>query len=110
MPASQPVDSDKNIEYYEAIIQLRPYNEKVFDYVVNQFKKSPNAWISKLEELKTGVDVYVSSWRTGLSVGKKLKKVFGGSLVTSRALYATDHMTSKRVYRVSICFRLKEKE
>ena len=94
-------------EYYEGILQLRNPNEEVLNFIRNQFKNNSKVWISKQERLKTGIDLYISSNKFLLSLGKKLKKSFKGELKTSRKLHSRDRMTSKNVYRVAVLFRLE---
>jgi len=93
-------------QYYEAILQLRPFDANVLDYVLNQIKKRKNVFISKKIELKNGIDLYLSDKRFALALGRKLKKVFKGDLKLSRKLYGYDKQTSKKLYRVTVCFRL----
>ncbi len=95
-------------QYYEAIFQLRPANKKVLDYVLKQFEKRKNAYISIRVDLKTGIDLYTSDRRFTQALGKKLKKVFDGDIKLSRKLYGFDRVRGKRVYRVTVLFRLKQ--
>lgn len=97
---------DKDPKYYEGILQLRNPNEEVMNFIKNQFKNNQKAWISKVVNLKTGVDLYISSNKFLLSLGKKLKKSFKGELKKSRKLHTQNRLTSKKVYRGTICFRL----
>lgn len=98
-------------DYFEAIIQIRPFNEDVLDYVVNLIDKRKDFNISKIIEKKFGVDLYVSDRKYALAIGKKLKDKFkGGILKTSRTLYGYDRQTSKKIYRVVVCFRYENKE
>ena len=92
--------------YYEGILQLRNPNEEVINFVRNQFKNNEKVWIAKQEKLKTGIDLYVSSNKFLLSLGKKLKKSFKGELKTSRKLHSRNRVTSKNIYRVTVLFRL----
>ena len=94
-----------DLNYYEGILQLRNPNEETINFIKNQFKNNPKVWIAKHEKLKTGVDFYISSNKFLLSLGKKLKKSFKGELITSRKLHTQHRMTSKKVYRVTVCFR-----
>lgn len=96
-------------DYYEAIIQIRPKDEEILNFVDNQIKKRKNVFISKIVEKRFGVDVYISDQRFARSLGKKLKDKFKGELKTSRKLHTRDKMKSKNVYRVTVCFR-KEKD
>jgi NMD protein affecting ribosome stability and mRNA decay len=108
MPVSIPPNCDKHIDYFEAIIQMRPFKEEIYRMILNQFKKSRTAWISKTIQGKTGWDLQVSSWRFALALGKKMKKAFGGKITTSRSIFSRDNQSSKRVYRVTVCHRLDE--
>ena len=94
--------------YYEAILQLRPYKKEVLDFVRNQIAKRKDVFISKEEKLKTGIDLYTSSQRFTRALGKKLKKSFKGELKTTRSLFGRNKQTSKNIYRVTVCFRLKQ--
>ena len=60
--------------YYEAIIQLRPFDEEVLNFINKQISERKDVFISKIEKLKTGVDLYLSSQRFAIALGKKLKK------------------------------------
>jgi NMD protein affecting ribosome stability and mRNA decay len=97
---------DKNPQYFQGILQIRNPNEEVIRFVMNQFKNNEKVWIAKEEKQKTGIDYYVSSNKFLLSLGKKLKKSFKGELKTSRKIHTKNKLTSKDVYRVTVCFRL----
>lgn len=92
---------------YEAILQLRPENKKVLDFIKKQISKRKDVSIINEIPLKTGIDLYLNSKRFAISVGRKLKKVFRGDLKISRKLYGLDKQRSKKIYRVTVCFRLK---
>lgn len=98
----------KPANYYEAIIQLRPFDEKLYNFVLERIKERENAFISKEVEIKTGVDIYVSDQRFARALGKKLKNTFKGKLILSRTLHTRNRQTSREVYRVTVCFRLDE--
>jgi len=93
-------------EYFEGTLQLRNPNEEVINFVRNQFKNNEKVWIAKQEKVKTGIDLYISSNKFLLSLGKKLKKSFKGELKTSRKQHSRNKMTSKTIYRVTVLFRL----
>ncbi len=100
-----------NPKYYEAIIQLRPYDEKVFQFVLDDIKRMKNEtiFISKVEELKTGVDIYISSQKYARSLGQKMQRVFKNwkTLITKKFQTAS-RMQSKELYRATVCFRKNE--
>jgi NMD protein affecting ribosome stability and mRNA decay len=92
--------------YYEAVLQLRNPSEDVFRYLANQLKKRKNVYISNVEEVTNGVDIYLSDQRWTRAFGNRLNKSFKGDLTTSRKLYGQSRETSKVLYRVVVCFRL----
>lgn len=92
--------------YYEAILQLRPADKKVLDFTKKRVKKN-NVSITKIEKLKTGIDLYLTSKRFAMSLGRKLKRNFKGKLIVTKKLHTVDKMTSKKVYRITVCFRLE---
>lgn len=94
--------------YYEAIIQLRPYKDKVVMFIRDQIEKREDVFITKELVLKTGIDFYVTSQKFAVALGRKLKKNFKGELKITRTLYTQNRQTSKKVYRVTILFRLKQ--
>ena len=97
-------------DYYQAIIQLRPAETELVRFVENQISKNKTVFIAKKINLKTGMDYYVSSNKFARVLGKKMKKSFRGILKESRKLHTMDRHTSKKVYRVTVCFRLIPKE
>jgi len=100
--------NEKHAMYYEAIIQLRPADQKVFEYVHKFIENRNDCFISRQEKLKTGVDIYISSKHVAMAIGKKLKSTFPGELKLSRTLYSRSRQTSKDIYRVTVLFRLKQ--
>lgn len=99
--------SEKHSAYFQSIIQLRPADEKLVQYTLDYLKRKGYATITKIEKLKTGIDIYLSSNSAALACGKKLKNVFPGELKLSRELHTRDRQTSKDLYRVTVLFRLK---
>ena len=93
--------------YYQAIVQLRPAEDRLVEYSLNYLKEKEHVTIPKIDKLKTGIDIYVSSNRAALALGKKLKHVFKGELTLSRQLHTRDRQTNRDVYRVTVLFRLK---
>ncbi|MEA2037630.1 MAG: NMD3-related protein [Nanoarchaeota archaeon] len=98
---------DKSPQYFQGILQLRNPNEEVINFIANQLKKNEKVWVAKQVKLKTGIDLYVSSNKFLMALGKKLKKSFKGELKTSRKLHTKHRLTSKNVYRVTVCYRVE---
>ena len=97
----------KHVNYYQGIIQLRPADEKLVKYTLNYLENKEHVSIAKIESLKTGIDIYITSNSAALALGKKLKNAFPGDLKLSRQLHTRDRQTSKDLYRVTVLFRLK---
>jgi len=95
-------------QYFEAKLQLRPFNREVYEFVKKEIDKKDSVFIAKEVKLKEGIDIYLSSQKFARSLGLKIKKNFKGELKTSRSLFTVNKMTSKRVYRVTVLFRLKQ--
>jgi len=95
-----------NSSYYEAILQLRPGNKELLDFVDKKIEERGNVTIAKVETLKTGVNLYLSSWRYTVSLARMLKKRFGGTVKITRSLFSQSKQTGKRIYRVTVLFRL----
>jgi len=94
--------------YFEAIIQIRPKKKEVLDFVVEKIKERKNVFVSKTVELKTGIDFYVSDQRFARALSKQLKKRFNGEVKLTRKLHTVSKKNGKRLYRVTVLFRLKE--
>jgi NMD protein affecting ribosome stability and mRNA decay len=96
------------MEYFEAKLQLRPADKKVESLVRKWINNRKDVSIAKVDKLREGVDIYLSSNRFAIVMGRRLKKNFKGDLKISRKLHTLDKLRSKRVYRVTVCFRLNE--
>ena len=90
-------------QYFEAIIQLRGSDDEIFSEVVKDIEKE-KAIISKVKEIKQGVDLYISSKKAVIKVGKKLKKKFGGVIKISNKVHSRDRDTQKDIKRLTLCF------
>ena len=98
---------NKNPQYFEAIMQLRNPNQELINFVENQVNKRKGAFIAKTVKQKNGMDYYISDQRLARSMGNRMKKSFKGELKTSRKIHTRNHLTSRDVYRVTICFRME---
>jgi len=87
-------------DYFEGTLQLRNPTQEIVDFVENS-----GAQISKVEELKNGLDLYFVSQRALRSLGKDLGRRFSGELKTSNRLFTRNRLTGKEVYRVTVLFR-----
>lgn len=96
-----------NSSYYEAILQLRTKNDEVYNLVLNQVKKRKNIFVSKTVAQKNGLDVYLSDQKFAKALGKKLKNSFHGEVKFSRKLYGYNRGKGKKIYRLTVLFRLE---
>ncbi len=102
-------DNSKHPDYYEAILQIRPAKREVLDFVADEVDRRKDTKISKVDELKTGFDVYLTNqkYARGALVTQLRRKFRGGKILITKALYGQHKMTSRLVYRATILFRLK---
>ena len=101
-------NNDRHAEYYEAILQLRPAKKEVLDFVFDLINSRNDTKVSKIEELKTGCDIYITNQKFARgTLAKQLKKKFKGSkILITKSLYGQHKMTSKLIYRATILFRM----
>ncbi len=97
-------------EYYEAVIQIRPTDKSVIDFINKQIDKREDVFISNIIKKKYGTDIYISSQKFARSLGKKLKSNFKGELKISKTLQGRDKQKSKLIYRATVCFRCKQED
>lgn len=102
--------SDIHQDYYEAILQVRPADPKIVDFVHELVESRNDVTISKIVAMKTGCDIYLSNQRfaRGTLASQLKKKYKNGKITISKALYGQHKMTSRLVYRATILFRLNE--
>jgi|GEM_PF-1243062 len=94
--------------YYEGIIQLRGINqEKMQDYIENAFSKfdksEPNAFISKIEKLSEGVDLYIGSRAAGIKVSSEIRKIYNVDCTITHKIHGMRQ--GKEITRTTILLR-----
>lgn len=99
-------NEEKHKGYFEGILQLRNPNGKLLDYVYASIAKDKQARIAQQLEVKGGLDIYLSSQRYLLALGKRINERFSGVLKTSRKLFTFRRAEGKKVFRVNVLFRL----
>lgn len=100
---------NRHSDYFEAVIQLRPLNTDLYNWVIKNMEDS-RVGIAREVITKNGFDIYIDSNQYALALGKRLKKRFQGKVTLSRALHSTHKMTSKQLFRVTMLFRMDKKE
>jgi len=102
-------ENAKHGEYYEAILQLRPAKKEILDFVIENVSRRNDVKISKINELKTGYDVYLTNQRYARgALASQLRRKFKGKLIITKALYGQHKITSRLIYRATVLFRLNE--
>ena len=96
-------------DYFEAIFQIRPNDKDVINFFKEKIARN-KVFISKEIKKKFGTDYYLTSRKLAVIIGKRMKKKFRGETKVSKQLYSRSRMTSKLIYRLTICFRLKNEE
>jgi NMD protein affecting ribosome stability and mRNA decay len=95
--------------YWEGVIQVRPKDKEVINFIRAQVKKNGSVKISKELFFKYGADIYITSQKVARDIGRKLKGAFKGDLVITKKIYGYDNLKSKSIYRATVLFRVKPK-
>lgn len=104
--------------YFKAILQARGaeglsrqrkamIKEKVLTMADTIVKDDPKAFISKITDLKEGVDFYFGSKKAARKIARAIKQEMGGHISESAKLMGRDRQ-GKDIYRISIALRLSE--
>lgn len=93
------------MQYYEGILQLRNVIKEIIDKV-RKSAAQQNITIAKEKKYPYGIDIYLASWRFTISIARKLQRAHGGELKISRKLYGIDKAAGKKVYRVTVLYRM----
>ncbi|MCX8196891.1 MAG: 60S ribosomal export protein NMD3 [Candidatus Micrarchaeota archaeon] len=91
----------RSSQYFEAIIQLRGEEAKISKYLnLLCFALEKTTFVSKIESLKEGIDIYVGSRREAISALNKLGLPF------LRTEKLAGQRQGKRLYRTTLRVRL----
>lgn len=104
-----PADIYTKDRNWQAKIQLRPEDyedlEALDNFIKEMIAKRHDCFITKEEEVKTGIDYYLNNQKYAQIIMTQLKKKFGGKITLSRQLFSQNRQTSKSVYRLTLCYR-----
>ena len=95
-----------HVKYFEGTLQLRNPTEAVINWVLKTVKAERKALITEEKKVTGGIDMKFSSQRYLRALGKRLKERFTGELKFSRSLHTISKTTGKRLYRVTVMFRM----
>ena len=100
---------ERHAEYYEAILQLRPAKREVIDFIFDLIENRNDVKVSKVKEVKTGMDLYLSNQRFARgTLATQIKRKFRNcKVVISKSLYGQHKMTSRLTYRATILIRFE---
>jgi nonsense-mediated mRNA decay protein 3 len=101
--------------YYEAILQIRADERRLSDEeieeavgfterFVERAASKGEAFISKMEPVKGGVDIYLSSHSLGRNIAKGIRAKYGGTVGVSPKLFGLKD--GKEIYRTTHLVRL----
>lgn len=94
-----------HIGSYEGILQLRNPTKDIKDFV-KKFSKEHEGLIVDEIKVENGIDYLFASQKLLQTIGRRLNKSFPGELIISRKLFTVKRETMKRVYRLSVLFRM----
>ncbi len=95
----------KHRDYFEGILQLRDIKKEMLTFAEKEIEARKEVFIAKKVKVRGGYDLYLSSWRFLITLGKSLQRKYSGEIKTSRSLFSQNRQTSKKVYRVTVMFR-----
>jgi NMD protein affecting ribosome stability and mRNA decay len=98
-------------KYFEGTLQLRDVDDKVLDYVAKDIESrvDEGVFVKEMTEYKNGLDIRVTSRKYLMTLGKKLKKRFGGTVKRTSRLFSVNKQTSKEMHRLTVLYRGKTK-
>jgi len=100
-----------NDPYFQAVIQIRPHDEEVLRFIQKMVVERKEVFISKIETVAGGLDIYISSQRYARTIGDQLKRKFKGwELKVTRSIHTRDRLKSRDLYRGTVCFKKKPVE
>lgn len=91
---------------YKAKIQLRPNNQNLYSYVINELKNN-KIDIVKQTKLKEGIDIYINSSTFAFGLAKKARKEFKLETKVTRSLYGLNKERGNKLYRLTVLLRMQ---
>lgn len=96
--------------YFEGILQIRPAPQEIIDFVIKQVANRKDIFISKMQVLDTGVNLFISNKSFTVALGKMIKTKFKAKITLSNTLVTVSHETGKELFRVTVLARLPKPE
>ncbi len=92
----------KNIQYFEAILQLRDISTEVVDFVYAEVEHL-GVQIAKAIDLENGVDIYLTDKSLTKTLARNLQASFGGEYKESTSIFG--QKDGNEITRLTILFR-----
>ncbi|MEE9525409.1 MAG: NMD3-related protein [Candidatus Woesearchaeota archaeon] len=92
--------------YYEGILQIRNPTKAILKVARKMIENKKRMFIAKQIKVRNGYDFYLSSQKIMRHIGNDLQTRFGGQTKISKKLHTVNKQSGKRVYRVTMLFRL----
>ena len=92
----------KNIQYFEAILQLRDISTEVVDFVYAEVEHL-GVQIAKAIDLENGVDIYLTDKGLTKTLARRLQSRFGGEYKESTSIFG--QKDGGEITRLTILFR-----
>lgn len=92
----------KRPEYYEAILQLRDISSEVYDYALEEIRRT-GIHLAKEEYVRGGVDFYLADSDFTKNLGKRIQLKFGGKYLITASLFT--NRDGRNIYRLTILIR-----
>lgn len=102
----RPGELSRKVGSYQGVLQLRNPTKELVDWVVSTTEKDGKATITFSRPVPGGIDLYYDNQRYLRVLGQKLDKQWPGELKMTRKLFTEDLHTGKKIYRVTVMFRL----
>ncbi len=106
-----PSCSISKSKFYAGVLQVRgiPKGEiKFIDDVVDSNVKNTLSFITKREEVKGGVDYYITTMKALRRCAESLKSKFGAEVSFNETLFTRDSLRSKDIYKVNVLVRISK--
>jgi NMD protein affecting ribosome stability and mRNA decay len=99
-----PTPPSRRKDYFEAVVQLRNVTPEATRLAFKELQQR-KVTISKEEELKNGVDLYVDNKVAAKNLVYHLQKKVGGLVKLSPTLFSRNRQTGKEIYRLTTLFK-----
>lgn len=99
--------SKKGTKYFEAVLQLRNVRDEVIEFAESKLSTAgeKGVYLNKVENIKGGADLYITSQGFARRLGQELAARFGGELSVNEKLFSMSKQTSKELFRLSVLLR-----